>query len=60
LVTCRLTLKITAWASNGVPSWNVTPGRSFITHVVPSSGVVMDSARKGCGLPWASILSRES
>ncbi len=42
----RSQLKATAAASNGVPSVNVRPGRSFRVHTLPSSDV-KDSAMPG-------------
>ncbi|OLT21820.1 hypothetical protein BJF78_33780 [Pseudonocardia sp. CNS-139] len=45
LSMCRWVLRMTAFASSGVPSEKLTFGRSVSTQVVPPSGVVIDSAR---------------
>ena len=37
----------TAWALNGVPSWNLTPGRSLMTQRVKSALAIQLVANQG-------------
>ncbi len=51
----RCTLVMTAWASSGVPSENLTSGRSARFHVVPLSGESIDFAMNGTALPSGGV-----
>src|ERR1044072_666402 len=52
---CRSSVNLTASASNGSPSWNLTPPRSLIVTVFPSSDVSCESASCGTMLSFASM-----
>ena len=47
---------LTACEVNGVPSWNLTPGRSLNVQVLPSGVASQVVARAG----WSSILSLQA
>ena len=53
LLTSKLVF--TASASNGVPSWKVTSGRTLMVHTVASALAVIDSARYGTTLPLGVV-----
>ena len=55
----RSKLNTTSSAVNGVPSWNLTPGRSLKRHVVGFT-VVHDSASAGSSFSFLSRTSRNS
>ncbi len=55
MVMCRSRLAFTASASMTSPSWNLTPGRSLIVTVLPSSEVSLDSASCGTMLSLSSM-----
>ena len=46
---------MTASASIASPSWNLTPGRSLMVTVLPSSEVSLDSASCGTMLSLSSM-----
>jgi hypothetical protein len=57
----RSKLVQTASASNGSPSWKVTPSRRLNTHSRPSSLVVHSSASAGTiSVPPSSVVTRPS
>src|SRR4051794_31352893 len=47
-------LFFTTVAVSGVPSWNLTPSRRTIVHVVASAFESTDFARDGTNLPFSS------
>ena len=51
-------MAFTASALNGVPSWNLTPGRSLKVQVLKSSEWVQDSASFGCASPLSSSVGQ--
>ena len=55
IVTCRSRLYLAAAASNGSPSWNITPGRSLIVTALPSAEVSWLSASCGTMFSFSSM-----
>ena len=55
MVMCRSRLALTASASMRSPSWNLTPGRSLMVTVLPSSEVSCESASCGTMLMFSSM-----
>src|SRR5574337_368228 len=53
-LTRRSSENATASALNGVPSWNLTPGRRLKVSVMPSLDVFHEVASSGPILPWVS------
>ena len=55
MVMCRSRLAFTASASMASPSWNLTPGRSLMVTVLPSSVVSCERASCGTMLMFSSM-----
>ena len=55
MVRCRSSENFAASASNGSPSWNLTPGRSLMVTSLPSAEVSCDSASCGTMLSFSSM-----
>src|SRR5438552_17508994 len=47
----RSNVNLTAWAVNGVPSWNLTPFLSLNEYSLASGEISHESARPGTNLP---------
>ena len=55
MVRWRSSENLAASASNGSPSWNLTPGRSLIVTSLPSAEVSWHSASCGTMLSFSSM-----